>query len=156
MTSARGFKFALESLHLQASWHLEAVKREVAAAERALQTSREQKDVLLERRSELAARCAAVTGERVDPLLRDLQLRGFADVETHLMEARRLYDERYQLWASAVEQCVRQQQRLDGLDEVRDQQRVAFDCEQRRAQARRSDDDWLVRQSVRSSMGEVL
>lgn len=146
MTNAqRGFRFVLESPRLQAGWHLESARRAVATALQALQQSREQLDTLLQRRSEGMAQCAAVPGDRVDPQLRELQLRGLAIVEARLAEARRIRDERHGDWVAAIEHCARRQQRVDGLDEVRVQQQAAFELEQRREQARRIDDDWLMR-----------
>lgn len=156
MTNAqRGFRFTLESPRLQAGWHLEAARRDVAAALRALQQSREQLDTLLQRQSELRAQCAAAPGERVDPRLRDLQLRGLAAIEARLAEARGIRDERHGDWVAAIERCARRQQRVDGLDEVRARQHAAFELEQRRVQARRIDDDWLMRRSAAAPAKEV-
>lgn len=142
----RGFKFALASPLLQAGWHLEAATREVAITGRALQASREQLDAQRQQQSELLAQCAPTQGRHLDLRLRDLQLRRLADLEARCVAAAEAVDERHVAWKAAVDECARRQQRVDGLNEVRDRQRAAFELEQRRAEARRADDDWLMRQ----------
>lgn len=152
----RGFRFVLESPLLQAGWNLEAAKREVATARRALQEARQQLDALRQQRGSLLAQCAAAPGGLVDLRLRDLLLRSLADIEDRLLDAGRVVDERRTDWTAAVSRCARRQQRVEGLNDVRDRQRAAFELEQGRADARRTDDDWLMRrQGVASPEGAI-
>jgi len=152
----RGFRFVLESPLLQAGWNLEAAKREVAAARRALQEARQQFDALRQQRSNLLAQCAAAPGGLVDLRLRDLLLRTLAELEDSLVDAGRVIDQRHADWTAAVNRCAIRQQRVEGLNDVRDRQRAAFELEQSRADARRTDDDWLMRRRGTPSPEEAV
>lgn len=154
--SRRGFRFSLEAPLLQAGWDAAAAQREVAEAHRALEDGRQQAEALRQRRSELLVHCAAVPGGRLDVALKQLQLRGLAEAEARLAAAVREVEVLYRAWRAAVACCARRQQRLQGLEEVCAQQRATFDRQQGRLEARRADDDWLMRRRIGPGGKETL
>lgn len=145
---SRGFRSALDAPLLQAGWDLEAAKQDIAIARRALQDGLQLLNALQRVRGEQLAYCLINQGSRVNPETRAIQLTYLAEIDARLAAARCSVEEGQTKWTTAVARCTAKQQKLDHLNEVQNQQRIVFELEQRRRDARYADDNWLMRRPL--------
>ena len=144
----RGFQYELEPLRRQSAWRLDAARARVAGVRQQIRDAQVELDALRARYREQCEALARSIAQRIDPAVHRHMLSWLARLQSQVHHEEQALQELQAKRDELVVQCLREEQKLDMLDEHRTGCLEQFRLEARNREAAEADRDWLSRRDV--------
>ncbi|RIX79091.1 hypothetical protein D3H34_15225 [Acidovorax cavernicola] len=149
---ARGFVYALEPVHQRQQWRLDKAMTVLAQAQKQLAETEARLTQLLATHDEQAHQLGQALMQRLDPAAHRRHLGYLTSLRKQWLELDQTRQEQRTNCEQCRQQCLREQVRLEGLTQHKEDALAQYGDEMRQRNLNEQDRDWLARSaSARTS-----
>jgi hypothetical protein len=142
---ARGFVYALEPVRQRQQWNLDKAMAALAQAQKQLSETEARLVQLMASHDEQAELLGKALQQRLDPIAHRRNLAYLANLRDQWHVLDRAREEQRNHRDSLRDQCIRQQVKLDGLAQHKEDALAQYGDEMRKRDLNEQDRDWLAR-----------